>query len=153
VIFVEEKLVAPCGMNCGVCISYLAMKNDLERKGFHKKYCMGCLPCSNSCSLKRSCRKLSDGSVRFCFECGDYPCKKLKALDKRYRTKYHMSMLENLEYIKKHGVEKFLEKEEEKWRCPCCGGVICCHNGLCLSCSLDTLRRNKKYRWGEEENK
>jgi hypothetical protein len=42
-----------------------------------------------------------------------------------------------------------LEKEETKWRCPECDGVICCHNGLCLNCSLDKLRQNKKYRWGE----
>lgn len=34
----EEKLIAPCGMNCGVCASYLAMKNDLKNKGFGKKY-------------------------------------------------------------------------------------------------------------------
>ena len=42
-----------------------------------------------------------------------------------------------------------LEKEVEKWRCPECDGEICCHNGLCLQCGIDTLRRNKKYRWGE----
>jgi hypothetical protein len=28
----EEKLIAPCGMNCGVCVSYLAMKNDLNKQ-------------------------------------------------------------------------------------------------------------------------
>jgi len=37
----EEQLIAPCGMNCGVCVSYLAMKNDLKKKGFGKKYCAG----------------------------------------------------------------------------------------------------------------
>ncbi len=149
----EERLIAPCGMNCGICVSYQAMKNELKKKGFHKQYCSGCRSCSQNCSLKRGCAKLREGQVRFCFECEEYPCKKLKALDKRYRTKYHMSMLENLEFIKKHGMDKFLEREEEKWRCPECGGVICCHNGLCLNCSLETLRSNKKYRWGEEENK
>jgi len=149
----EEKLVAPCGMNCAICVSYLAMKNDLKNKGFQKKYCEGCLACSNSCSIKRNCMKLRKGLVRFCFECGEYPCEKLKALDKRYRNKYHMSMLENLEFIRKHGVDKFLEKEEDKWRCPECGGTVCCHNGLCLNCSLETLKQNKKYRWGEEGQK
>lgn len=37
-----------------------------------------------------------------------------------------------------------MKKEEEKWRCPDCGGVICCHNGLCLDCNLGSLSRNKK---------
>ena len=64
-------------------------------------------------------------------------------------TIYHLSMIENLEFIKKYGMEGFLKKEEEKWRCPECGGVVCCHNGLCLNCNLDTLCQNKKYRWNE----
>jgi hypothetical protein len=42
-------------------------------------------------------------------------------------------------------MEKFLEREEVKWRCPQCGGMICCHNGLCLNCDLEKLQRNKKY--------
>lgn len=36
-------------------------------------------------------------------------------MDKRYRTKYHMSMIENLDYIKEFGMEKFLTKEGGKW--------------------------------------
>jgi len=57
-------------------------------------------------------------------------------------------MIENLEYIREHGVEAFLETEAAKWRCPECGAVICCHNGLCYKCQLDTLRHKKnKYRW------
>ena len=60
-----------------------------------------------------------------------------------------MSMIENLEYIRDKGIDKFLEKEQEKWQCPDCAGVICCHNGLCLNCNLDKLRQKKTYRWGE----
>ncbi len=74
----------------------------------------------------------------------------MKTLDKRYRTKYHMSMIENLEFIRDNSVELFLKEEEIKWLCNECGGVICCHNGLCLNCDLETLRKNKKYRWKEE---
>jgi hypothetical protein len=146
----EEKQIAPCGMNCGVCVSYLAMKNDLKNKGFGKKYCFGCLPRGQNCIFIR-CNLLSKGLVRFCFECDEYPCRRLKALDERYRNKYHMSMIENLDFIKINGIGLFLEKEAIKWRCPKCGEVVCCHNGLCLSCNLDKLRQNKKYRWNEEK--
>lgn len=147
----DEILIAPCGMNCGLCVNYLAMKNDLNRQGFRKTYCPGCLPRGQNCTFMKShCELLGKGLVRFCHECGDFPCRRLKALDKRYRTKYHMSMLDNLAFIKEQGMEKFLEAEEAKWRCRECGQVLCCHNGLCLNCDLDTLRRNKKYRWGEE---
>jgi len=71
-------------------------------------------------------------------------------LDKRYRTEYHMSMIANLDSIKTDGIEDFLEKQEAKWRCPNCDGTICCHNGLCLNCNIDILRREKKYRWRDE---
>ncbi|MBA4420016.1 MAG: hypothetical protein C0391_02600 [Anaerolinea sp.] len=147
----EEKLIAPCGMNCGLCVSYLAMKNDLKKQGFQKSYCPGCIPRGKNCAfLKKQCDLLGKGLVRFCYECANFPCHRLKSFDKRYRIKYHMSMVENLEFIKENGMTRFLEKEEEKWRCPECGGTICCHNGLCLTCSVDLLRENKKYRWGED---
>ncbi len=147
----EEKLIAPCGMNCGLCVSYLAMKNDLKNKGFGKKYCPGCRPRGKNCLfMQDSCEKVGNGLVRFCFECVDFPCKRLKGLDKRYSEKYHMSMIENLEFIKAGGIEAFLEKEAEKWLCPDCGDTVCCHNGLCFNCSLDKLRMNKKFRWDGE---
>ncbi len=147
----KKELIAPCGMNCRLCIRYQFIKNDLNKKGFNKKYCSGCVPQGDNCTyMKNHCDLLGKGLVRFCYECEAFPCKRLKSLDKRYRTKYHMSMIENLELIKEYGMEEFLKKEEEKWRCPECVGVICCHNGLCLNCNLDTLRSNKKYRWKEE---
>jgi hypothetical protein len=58
-------------------------------------------------------------------------------------------MIENLEFIRDYSLEQFLEKEEEKWQCPQCGELICCHNGLCLNCNFEKLLQNKKYRWGE----
>jgi hypothetical protein len=147
----NEALIAPCGMNCGLCISYLAMKNDLNNRGFKRKYCVGCLPRGKNCTfMGHHCDLLEKGLVRFCYECENFPCRRLKALDKRYRTKYHMSMIENLEFIKEQGMERFLKKEETKWHCPDCNGVTCCHNGLCLSCNLEKLWQKKTYRWGEK---
>ena len=61
-----------------------------------------------------------------------------------------MSMIENLNYIKDFGMEKFLDKERDKWSCAECGAMICCHNGLCLNCNFDTLLINRKYRWEKD---
>lgn len=147
----KENLIAPCGMNCRLCVAYLFREKDLNKQGFHKKSCSGCIPRGEYCThMGDQCELVGKGKVRYCFECEAFPCKRLKLLDKRYRTKYHMSMIENLEFIKEYGMEGFLKKEEEKWCCPECGEVICCHNGLCLTCNLDALTRNKKYRWNEE---
>jgi hypothetical protein len=140
----QEQLIAPCGMNCALCVSYRFMADDLNRHGFHKRYCPGCIPRGKHCTfMANSCERVGKGRVRFCFECPDYPCKRLKALDKRYHEKYDMSMIENLESIKTNGMESFLNSQQEKWRCPACGGVICCHNGLCLTCDIEKLKNEK----------
>jgi hypothetical protein len=148
----EEILIAPCGMNCALCASYLAMKNDLKTTGIMKTYCAGCRPRGKNCAfLKKKCDLLGNVRVQYCYECSEFPCRSLKQLDTRYRTLYRMSMIENLEYIREHGIKNLLEREEEKWRCPECGGTICCHNGICFSCGLEKLKnKKKKYRWEDE---
>ncbi|MBA7584154.1 hypothetical protein ES708_26107 [subsurface metagenome] len=145
----KKELIAPCGMNCAICSAYLARQHDLRSQGIMRSYCAGCRPRGKNCAfLKKKCNLLGKGQVKYCYECPDFPCPILKHLDKRYRTNYRMSMIENLEFIRENGVEKLLEKEAEKWRCPNCGGVICCHNGVCFSCGLELLKAKKKrYRW------
>lgn len=146
----REEMIAPCGMNCSLCIAYLFREKDLNKRGFHRKYCPGCIPRGEHCThMGDRCKTMKEGLVRFCTDCPSFPCERLKSLDKRYRTKYHMSMIENLRAIEADGMEKFLEKEENKWRCSVCGGTICCHNGLCLDCDMDKLLGNRKYRWNE----
>lgn len=136
----DKMLIAPCGMNCSLCVAYQFGKDNINKKGFHRKYCPGCIPRGENCThMGDSCELLAKGSVRFCFLCEQFPCKRLKGLDKRYRTKYHMSMIENLNYIKEQGMENFLVKEQEKWQCKECGANICCHYGLCLHCEMDIL--------------
>mgnify|MGYP001571610551 FL=1 len=101
--------------------------------------------------MKKQCDLLGKGLVRFCYECRDFSCRRLKTLDKRYRTFYHMSMIDNLEYIKEHGIKQFLEKEREKWQCPECGQAFCCHNGICFGCGLSKLKdKKKRYRWADD---
>ena len=147
----NEDLIAPCGMNCALCAAYQFRLHDLNKKGFHRKYCPGCIPRGQNClHMGDVCEQLAQGTLRFCFECAVYPCKRLKALDKRYRSKYHMSMIANLNQIRDQGLESLLAQEAQKWVCPTCGGYLCCHNGLCMHCQADDLRRNPKYRWTEE---
>ena len=136
----KRELIAPCGMNCGIC-------------KFHyreKKQCPGCRELDKKTSairfkcIIRECKILRDRKWKYCSDkCDSYPCKRLKSLDKRYSTKYHMSMLENLVCIKNQGVDVFLEKETQKWKCPQCGGIVTCHGGMCLSCSFEKISNIK----------
>jgi hypothetical protein len=78
----------------------------------------------------------------------------LKTIDERYRSRYRMSMIENLQFIRKHGIEKFVEDQERLWKCTKCGEMICCHNGLCFNCDLEELSsRKQKYRWAEKNQR
>jgi hypothetical protein len=144
-----EALIAPCGMNCAVCSSYLGLQNDVKSKGVRIPYCEGCRPRDKQCAfLKKRCEKLLNKEVVFCYECKDFPCENLKKIDHRYQKFYKMSFIENLQAIEKNGVDRFFHTQEEKWRCPTCGRLICCHNGLCFHCDIDSLKKKKKkYRW------
>ena len=120
-------------MNCSICTAYLREKNK----------CPGCRKPDDSkpvtrviCKIK-TCENLQKGSARFCFECEQFPCNNLKHLDKRYRAKYNMSMIENLGDIKEKNMKEFLEAQEGKYECPKCGDVICVHNDKCYSCGYE----------------
>ncbi len=108
----DESLIAPCGMNCSLCLGY-------QRE---KSHCNGCRNEKNikyktkgsaNCVIK-NCELLKDTKSKFCYECSKYSCTRLKQLDKRYRTKYGMSMLENQEYIKESGIKEFIKSNKEK---------------------------------------
>jgi len=127
----DTSLIAPCGMNCGICLAHLRNTNG----------CNGCRinygPKRPHCSTCRimNCEILMKTESGFCYDCQKYHCIRLKNLDKRYRLKYNMSMIENLDAIKSIGLELFVQNEKTRWLCPTCGGMICVHTGYCFKCS------------------
>jgi hypothetical protein len=127
---IKTSHIAPCGMNCSICRGYLREKNK----------CLGCReidenkPISRAKCTIKNCIELKNNNLKFCYKCKKFPCKRMKNLDKRYRTKYHMSMIENLENINKFGIRKFIENEKTRWKCSNCGSIICVHNGKCSNC-------------------
>ena len=128
----REELIAPCGMNCAICVSHFGYTMAGKKR---KNRCLGCKPRNKGCSfLKKHCDKLASKSIDFCFECDDFPCDHLKKVDKSYREKYDMSMIKNLRSIKKNGMDKFLNEQEEKYRCLECGGSVCVHTDICYKC-------------------
>lgn len=50
--------------------------------------------------------------------------RRLKRLDSRCRAGCGMSMLENLESIKRNGIRRFATDEKVRWACSERGGVI-----------------------------
>lgn len=128
----KKELIAPCGMNCAICVSHFGYTMAGKER---KKKCPGCKPRDKGCAfLKKYCEKLANKKIEFCFEYDDVPCEHLEKLDKSYRKRYDMSMIENLNTIKEEGMEHFLNEQKEKYRCPECGGTVCVHTNICYNC-------------------
>ena len=120
----KPNLIAPCGMNCRLCIAYNRDKNT----------CPGCFmvdayqKISRSGCRIRNCLKRKQAKSRFCFVCDNFLiCFKF--------SKYSMSMIENLKQIKKLGIREFIRKQKSKWLCPNCGYFLSVHRDNCLSCN------------------
>ncbi len=139
---VSENLIAPCGMNCGVCSGYLAYAKGIPKKRGAISHCSGCRIRHKACAyLKGHCRHIR--SENFCFTCDRFPCVRLVKLDQRYRTHYGVSLITNLLQISKYGLGLFIKGQMEQYRCRKCGGSISIHNRKCYDCELIEHWRGK----------
>jgi hypothetical protein len=134
---ISEELIAPCGMNCAVCSRRLSYINNLKRS-----QCVGCRPRNKRCEyLFGKCTGINHaakGNAAFCFKCSLYPCKQIDRMDDRYVKNFKMSIRDNLEFIKKKGIGKFVNEQYKKYRCSRCNGLISIHNKKCFKCDAIT---------------
>jgi len=127
-------MLAPCGMNCTVCYVHLR----------EKKPCLGCR--GQGASQPEHCRKCeikdcaNSQGIEFCFECSSFPCTTIKRLDKSYRQRYQVSLIDSAIRIKTVGAKRHLLEEKEKWTCSHCGGVISLHDRACSECGQEIER-------------
>jgi hypothetical protein len=144
-------LIAPCGMNCGICKAYLAYSRGVPQQKGKVTHCSGCLARNKNCAfIKRSCEKIRKQQLRFCHQCADMPCKRLAKLDEHYRQRYCMSMVENQKMIRQKGIDEFLKNQAERYRCPSRGDVISVHDGKCYRCGFQVqkpIEKVGKNRW------
>lgn len=129
----KENMIAPCGLNCSICSQALRKENP----------CTGCLGpnetkseyCATMCKIAacETRKKLPDN---FCDLCPQYPCKEMVEKEIWYANTYPMteSLMGNLAFIRKEGMTNFLKREQERWTCHKCNGIICVHTGICSCC-------------------
>ena len=121
--------IAPCGIICDICLGFQRDKNT----------CVGCNNIGNKphhctvCSI-RTCDEKEGDEKLLCNDCVKFPCRQIKNLDKRYITKYGESPIQNLLKIKEIGLELFISREKENWKCAGCGHLLCVHRAICLKC-------------------
>ena len=125
---IDTIMFAPCGMNCMVCYKHC----------YHKKLCAGCL--TGDTGKPEHCRKckikdcVCQKGLFYCFECFNFPCKLIKNLEKSYNKRYQASLMENSKFVQQYGLEKFMQKQKERYTCSKCEGIISIHDRECSEC-------------------
>lgn len=120
----RTALVAPCGIDCGVCELYTARYDEKLRKLMVSKGipesklpCDGCRNIDGKCPvIQGDCKTYScvkAKGVEFCHECGDFPCVKLHPSANRADILPHNMKVFNLCTMKRVGVERFTELSPE----------------------------------------
>jgi hypothetical protein len=108
--------IGVCGLDCGLCPRYYTVGTSR---------CPGC--CGPdffnkhpSCSFITCCVKKKNLEV--CAECSEFPCSKFKG-DEEYQQLEQSSsfppdkkVISNLNFIKEHGVKKFIDQQEKRIR-------------------------------------
>lgn len=129
-IQIHTDMIAACGMICSFC--YVHHK--------HKKPCLGCRAVSES--TPNSCRKCdikacaSEKGHTYCSSCEDFPCVLIKRLDKSYRTRYDISLIDILKDVSLLGPDECLKKYKTRFTCSRCSGTLNMHDLICYDCGL-----------------
>jgi ribosomal protein L32 len=125
----ESLIVSPCGLVCNLCLGFQRSNNTCvgcNESGYKPNHCV-------NCSIIHCPEKLGDPKL-LCNVCEQYPCRRLKDIDKRYRTKYGESLVENFIWIERMGMTAFKEELIKYWTCSGCGELLCAHRDVCLHC-------------------
>ncbi len=103
---IDPNLLAPCGMNCLVCYVHLR----------EKKPCRGCRAMDGSqpghCRVCKIKTCAAEREVAFCSDCPDFPCVVIRRLDRSYRQRYAVSLVEDARRRQVLGVEACLLEEK-----------------------------------------
>lgn len=120
----RERLVAPCGIDCGLCELYTCRDDQqmyayLLSKGIPQEK----LPCDGCRDIKGQCPVIggtcatylcaTEKKIDFCFDCTEFPCSKLNPSADRADVLPHNLKVFNLCIIQRKGLESFIEHSIE----------------------------------------
>jgi len=157
----KEHLAGACGIYCGACPAYIAkhsedtqMKMKLQKRassGLTKAQkgvpdpswmdgllCDGCLSGGilaahcKTCQI-RLCAADKQNDSR-CSGCQELPCYRITNLINMGGYLHRKEYLPNLKQIREMGVQEWVKKESERWRCHKCGLPISWYDAKCTGC-------------------
>ena len=115
----DEACASICGLFCGACPAFPnechGCFSDYVREG-----CKGCadhgfLECATSHNVLR------------CYECEDFPCKKLEEFSSRPIINgicNHANVISDSMRMKEIGIPQWIEEKIKEHKCPKCGNLI-----------------------------
>ena len=100
-------LFAACGLNCGLCPRYHTVGQSR---------CPGCAGEGFSevhppCGILSCCQRKG---LEYCFECGEYPCKKYDGADREDSFITHRNQLRDMDKAKQIGMEAYAAELDRK---------------------------------------
>jgi len=127
----ERALIAPCGLNCGICPLLIARTDEALRNRIAEAQgvpaeeafvCAGCRPMKGqipgvgtgpvcdtyACALGKK--------VEFCYECDDFPCLKLAPCADRAQELPHNTKVYQLVLLQKEGIDTWLQRYPDRSR-------------------------------------
>lgn len=146
---INQALLAPCGLYCGVCAVYIAHRdNNLKFKeilvNVYKPFtkviedvqCTGCrsegivFSYCLTCPIK-NCVK--EKEIESCSQCDEWPCSIINRFPIPIGKKVIMRSIPQLREL---GTAKWVEKEEERYLCPNCGNFLFRGAKRCNKCKI-----------------
>jgi hypothetical protein len=123
-LYQRMKLLAPCGLDCGVCELYTckddpALMDQLISRGILKDmtHCPGCRAVKGHCPvLSEQCNTyncVKSNNIDYCFECEEFPCVTLHPAADQANTLPHNLKIYNLCQLMNLGPESFIEMSIE----------------------------------------
>ena len=150
----SEWLAAPCGLYCGACSIYQAVKRDdseflalaaagiSEMLGFPVEAsdlnCDGCLSKVKAVQcrecLLRDCTHSKD--LTHCAMCVEFPCKQIIDFNND-EFAHHGEVLENIKRQKEIGIPKWIKDQQKRWSCPGCREATEWYASQCHHCNTE----------------
>jgi hypothetical protein len=134
-----------CGLYCGACSILKAFRTGVkdplasffsDEAGMTLQ-CRGCksdqlfVNCAK-CDI-RPCAQAK--GIEHCINCPDYPCVHFAPLEFLTEKLPHLSVIAaNTQAIRDGGVDRWLDGQEAKWKCPDCGTDFTWYAAHCSSC-------------------
>lgn len=128
---VDRKLLAPCGLYCGVCAIRIAHRDDNPKfkerlvgvyglSSPEEVRCGGCLSDDlfmycRICPIRNCC---AEKGVEGCHQCDEFPCQFIENFPLPVGKKVIMRAVPAWKEL---GTEAWVEEEEKRYHCPHCG--------------------------------